>query len=72
MIGTLNHYFKLKDGVMISITCDQAFFFSGSAKVWQRESRRSTLGARRYFFARDCALPRKKERLIAGYDLNYF
>ena len=40
--------------MLTRFACDQAFFFSGSAKEWQRESRRS-------------ALPRKKELLIAGY-----
>ena len=38
--------FSLKDisqvtEANVTLTCDQAFFFSGSAKVWQRESWRS-------------------------------
>ena len=31
----------------MELTCDQAFFFRGSAKVWQRESRRSGEGRKK-------------------------
>ena len=42
-----------------AITCDQAFFFSGSAKVWQRESRRSGSLPRSFFWGERCVTAQK-------------
>ena len=51
------NYLKITPSVSVQstlntmVTCDQAFFFSGSAKVWQRESRQSGEGKKKKTFS---------------------
>ena len=63
------NYLKITPSVSVQstlntmVTCDQAFFFSGSAKVWQRESQRSGEGKKKNSKLKSVNLPLLKRNM---------